>query len=133
MLDPHSVGSEQRWQQQSKYHSSLQWRKIKTSIWRWQQEEQQHRSHQPDLLPPLEVSVQRGEVLHGDLLPGRDPPPGPDVHVQVARVDGVAGVAHALVRHDGEDRVEALAQRRMLHGFTGRRKTAIPTILINNY
>ncbi len=85
----------------------------------------------PDLLPPLEIPLQRREVLHRDLLPLGDPPPGPHPHLHpswaTARVQRVPGVAHALVRHNGEDGVETLAHRLLLHRRRRRHPAPAPS------
>ena len=69
------------------------------------------------LLPPFEAPVEGGEVLDGYFLPFPDRLTRPDVHLEasaVIRVDHVPGVADAVVRHDGEDRVESLAHRHLV-------------------
>ena len=62
-----------------------------------------------DLPPPSVVPVEGGEVLHRHLLPRLDVHPRPHVHHEGGRVDEVPGVAHAVVGHDREDGVAALA------------------------
>ena len=61
----------------------------------------------PDFLPPLGVSLQCGQILDGQLLPGPDGTPSSNMHHCGAGVHRVPSIAYAVMGHDGENWVNS--------------------------